>query len=74
MSTEEAISNVQQDHEQRKLECKTLPKKRKGKRRRLRPNTALISYAANAKGLLLGGEPRMGDVVGETVEQLKRGA
>jgi hypothetical protein len=51
MSTEDAIEKVQHDHEQRRLECKTLPKKRKGKNKRLRPSTALISYAALNKML-----------------------
>ena len=51
MSTEETISEVQSDHEQRNLECKTLPKKRRGKRERLRPRTAIITYAAMLKTL-----------------------
>lgn len=60
---DELIAKVQADHEQRKLECKTLPKKRKGKNKRLRPNTALITRAAEAKLLRrLPPEPELMDV------------
>jgi hypothetical protein len=49
MSTEDTIDKVQHDHERRRLECRTLPKVRRGKRPRRRPNMALVSYAALVK-------------------------
>lgn len=72
MSTEETISEVQEDHEQRKLECKTLPKKRKGKRKRLRPNSCLVSYAALGK--MLSRIPNAPELVRAVLEERKRSA
>ncbi len=75
MNLEYLIYEVQRDHELRMLECKTLPKQRRGKRTRRRPNTALISEAAESKMLLcINVEPRMTDVVDRTVPPLRRGA
>ena len=57
------IDKVQRDHELRKLECRKLPKKRRGRRERLTPNTSLISHAANAKSLWINVEPKLADNV-----------
>ena len=75
MTLDEQIEQVQRDHEQRRLECRTLPKKRKGRRERLRPDTALIAEAAHAKMMTrIAAEPQMDDVPGRTTLPLKRGA
>jgi hypothetical protein len=69
---DDLIVKVQADHEQRKLECKTLPKKRKGKNRRLRPNTSLIAYAALNK--MLKRIPNAPELVRAVLEARKRRA
>jgi hypothetical protein len=69
---DEVIAKVQADHEQRKLECKTLPKKRRGKRKRLRPNTAIISYAALGK--MLKRIPNAPELVRAILNERKRSA
>lgn len=72
MSTEETIAQVQADHEKRLLEPKHLPKRRKGKNKRLRPNTALISYAALVK--MLQQIPNAPELVKMVLEAAKRRA
>jgi hypothetical protein len=69
---DDLIAKVQADHEQRKLECKTLPKKRKGKNKLLRPNTSLISYAALVK--MLSRIPNAPALVKAVLEERKRSA
>jgi hypothetical protein len=72
VSTEKTIAEVQADHEQRLLVPKTLPKKRKGKNKRVRPNTALISSAALGK--MLSRIPNAPELVRAVLKERKRSA
>jgi hypothetical protein len=61
MTLANLIEDVQRKHAQRLLECRQIPKQRRGRREKLRPNTALISHAVDK--LFLNVEHRTREVI-----------
>jgi hypothetical protein len=46
---ESLVASIEADHLRRETLCQELPLRKRGPRKRRRPNTAIISYAAQAK-------------------------